>query len=66
MIPKCMSQMNSPEWLRERGGGGRGGRSAAQPPNTPKCTQVRTKMFTWSTAPMSGTRQESRNIERER
>lgn len=48
MIPKCMSQMNSPEWLRtER-----------------KCTQVGTKMFTWPTTRMSRTRQESRNIER--
>lgn len=41
-----------------------GGDSTTQ--TTPKCTQVGTKMFTWSTTPMSRTRQESRNIERER
>lgn len=55
VIPKCMSQMNSPEWLD-------GGDSTT--PTTPKCTQVGTKMFTWSTTPMSRTRQVSRNIER--
>lgn len=33
-------------------------------PTTPKCTEFRTKMFTWSTTAMSRTRQESRNIER--
>lgn len=55
-MPKSMSQMSSPEWLR-------GGRTA-QPPKTPKCTQVGTKMFTWSTTPMSRSRRESRNIER--
>lgn len=41
-----------------------GGDSTTQ--TTPKCTQVGTKMFTWSTTPMSRTRQESRNIEREK
>lgn len=33
--------------------------------NTPKYTQVRTKMLRWSTTPTSTTRQECRNIERE-
>lgn len=31
---------------------------------TPKCAQVGTKMFTWSTTAMSRNRQDSRNIER--
>lgn len=56
MIPKCMSQMNSPEWLKDGG---------STTPNTPKWTQVGTQMFTWTTTPMSRTRQQSRNIERE-
>lgn len=55
MIPKCMSQVNSPEWLRGRG---------STNPTTPKCTEFGTKMFTWSTTAMSRTRQDSRNIER--
>lgn len=44
-------------WVAERGGN-------STSPTTPKCTQVGTKMFTWSTTPMSRTRHESRNIER--
>lgn len=50
-----MSQMNSPEWLKDGG---------STTPNTPKWTQVGTQMFTWTTTPMSRTRQQSRNIER--
>lgn len=56
MIPKCMSQMNSPEIQLRLGD--------STTPTTPKCTQGETKMFMWSTTPMSRTRQESRNIER--